>query len=76
MLFRSEGAKAWAEHLGLPRAPSAAASLFGEVLSLAGELGAMDRLGLGTETRPEEETIVRRGLMSAFTEKKNNCSEI
>ncbi|MDN5848922.1 MAG: hypothetical protein L0H63_04690 [Nitrococcus sp.] len=65
-----EGAAAWAEALGLACAPFAIAGLFGEVLSLAGELGAMDRLGLGTETCPEEETVVRQSLECSFAEKR------
>ncbi len=64
-----EGATFWAEELGLPQAPSAMAGLFGEVLSLAGELGAMDQKGFGIETRPEEEIAARRSLESAFAKK-------
>lgn len=64
-----EGAAVWAEQLGLPQAPSAMASMFGEVLSLAGELGAMDQKRLGNETRPEEEIIARRSLEATFTRK-------
>ena len=64
-----EGAAFWAEQLGLPQAPSAVAGMFGEVLSLAGELGAMDQKCLGNETRPEEEIVARRSLEAAFTRK-------
>lgn len=64
-----EGAAFWAEQLGLPQAPSAMASMFGEVLNLAGELGAMDQKFLGNETRPEEEIVARRSLEVAFTRK-------
>ncbi|WP_186415541.1 MULTISPECIES: hypothetical protein [unclassified Pannonibacter] len=64
-----EGAAFWAEQLGLPQAPSAMASMFGEVLNLAGELGAMDQKCLGNETRPEEEIVARRSLEAAFTRK-------
>lgn len=70
LLPDAEGAAAWAEELGLPQAPSAMASLFGKVMSLAGELGAMDQKGLGTETRPGEEITVRWSLEDAF--EKNN----
>lgn len=61
-----ECATLWTEELGLPRAPSAVATLFGEVLSLASELGAMDKKCLGTEARPEEEIVARRSLEAAF----------
>ena len=64
-----EGAAFWVEQLGLPQAPSAMASIFGEVLSLAGELAAMDQKCLGNETRPEEEIVGRRSLEAAFTRK-------
>lgn len=64
-----EGAAFWAEQLGLPQAPSAMASMFGEVLSLASELGAMDQKRLGNETRPEEEIAARRSLEAAFERK-------
>ncbi|HEL5054261.1 TPA: hypothetical protein UL921_001675 [Stenotrophomonas maltophilia] len=62
-----EGAASWAEQLGLPQAPSAMTSMFGEVLNLAGELGAMDQKCLGNETRPEEEIVARRSMEAAFT---------
>jgi len=65
-----EGAAVWAEALGLACAPSAIAGLFGEVVGLSGELGAMDHLGLGTDTRPGEETVVRQSLESSFAEKR------
>ena len=64
-----EGAAFWAEQLGLPQAPSALASMFGEVLSLASELGAMDQKRLGNETRPEEEVAARRSLEATFARK-------
>lgn len=64
-----EGAAFWAEQLGLPQAPSAMASMFGEVLSLASEIGAMDQKRLGNETRPEEEIAARRNLEAAFARK-------
>lgn len=64
-----EGAAVWAEQLGLPQAPTAMASIFGEVLSLASELGAMDQKWLGNETRPEEEIAARRSLEAAFARK-------
>lgn len=70
-----EGASVWAEELGLPQAESAVAALFGEVLSLAGELGAMDQNGLGTETRPEEEFAARRNLETAFAKKNEELSQ-
>ena len=59
----------WAEQLGLRQAPSAMASIFGEVLSLARELGAMDQIDLGSESRPEEEIFARRSLEAAFARK-------
>tara|TARA_E500000305_G_scaffold108525_1_gene111123 strand:+ start:15831 stop:19769 length:3939 start_codon:yes stop_codon:yes gene_type:complete len=61
-----EGAASWAKQLGLPQAPSAMACMFGEVLSLASELGAMDQKRLGIETRPEEEIAARRSVDAAF----------
>ncbi len=61
-----EGAALWAEQLGLPQAQSVVASKFGEVLSLASELGAMDQQRLGNETRPEVEVAVRRSLEATF----------
>lgn len=64
-----EGAAFWVEQLGLSQAPSAMASIFGEVLSLASELGAMDQKRLGNETRPEEEIAARRSLEAAFARK-------
>ena len=64
-----EGAAFWAEQLELPQAPSAVASMFGEVLSLASELGAMDRKHFGNETRPEEEIAARMSLEAAFASK-------
>lgn len=64
-----EGAAFWAEQLELLQASSTVASMFGEVLSLASELGAMDRKCLGNETRPEEEIAARRSLEAAFASK-------
>lgn len=69
------GARAWAEELGLPQAPSSIASLFGEVVSLASELGAMDQKGLGTETRPEEEITARRSLEIDFASKRDELTK-
>ncbi|MBW8320976.1 MAG: hypothetical protein K0M49_05310 [Arenimonas sp.] len=63
------GAAFWTEQLGLPQAPSVMASIFGEVLSLASELGAMDQKRLGNETRPEEEVAARRNLEATFARK-------
>ncbi|WP_202943910.1 hypothetical protein [Methylovorus glucosotrophus] len=64
-----EGAAFWAEQLGLPQAPSVMASMFGEVLSLASELGSMDQKRLGIETRPEEEVAARLSLEATFARK-------
>lgn|GEM_PF-694402 len=64
-----EGAAFWAEQLGLPQAPFVMASMFGEVLSLASELGAMDQKRLGNENRPEEEVAARRSLEATFARK-------
>ena len=61
-----EGATFWAEQIGLPQAPSVMADMFGEVLSLASELGAMDQKRLGNQTRPEEEVAARRSLEDTF----------
>lgn len=61
-----EGATFWTEGLELPKAPSMVAAMFGEVLSLASELGAMDQKHLGVEDRPEEEIAARRSLEAAF----------
>src|SRR3546814_17188436 len=65
-----EGAAFWAEQLGLPQAPSVMANMFGAVLSLASELGALDQKRLGNETRHEEEIDARRSLEATF-EKRN-----
>ena len=70
LLPDAKGGAAWAEGLVLKRASPAVADLFGEVLSLAGELGSMDRLGLGAKTRPEAEILVRRRLETFFAEKR------
>lgn len=40
--------------------------MFGEVLSIASELGAMDQKRLGNETRPEEEVAAHRSLEAIF----------
>ena len=64
-----EGAAFWAEQLGLPQATFSLASKFGEVLSLASELGAMDQRHLGIENRPEDEIFARQNLEYAFAEK-------
>lgn len=69
-----KGATAWATELGLPQNPSGLAGLFGEVVSLASELGAMDQRGLGTEGRPEEEIAVRRKLEKDFARKYNELT--
>jgi hypothetical protein len=74
LLPDAEGATAWAAELGLPQAPCAVAGLFGEVMSLAGELGAMDQKIFGTETRPEEEVATRRRLESAFAGKNEEMT--
>ena len=65
-----EGARIWAENLGLPQAPSTITNQFGEVWTLAGELGAIERLGLGTKRRPVAEAIVRQNLEFTFAEKQ------
>lgn len=70
-----EGAAIWAEQLGLPQAPYAIASMFGEVLSLANELGAMDQKRLGIETRPEEEIATHRSLEAAFAQKYEELTQ-
>lgn len=70
-----EGAAFWAEQLGLPQAPFAMGSMFGEVLSLASELGAMDQKRLGNETRPEEEIAARRSLEAAFERKYEELTQ-
>lgn len=75
----AEGATAWVDELGLRQAPSAIAGLFGAVLSLAGELGAMEKKGLGTEARPKEEITARRSLEAAFagkSEELNRCLDV
>lgn len=64
-----EGAASWTEQLGLSQEPTAIASIFGEVLSLASELGAMDQKRLGSETRPEEEVAARQSLDATFARK-------
>ena len=76
LLPNVKGATAWAEELGLPQSPSATAELFGEVVSLAGELGAMDQKGLGTETRPEEEIAARRKLEIDFSGKNDELTHL
>ncbi|WP_244491112.1 hypothetical protein [Paramesorhizobium deserti] len=70
-----EGAAFWAEELGLQQASSAVAVLFGEVTSLAGELGAMDQKGLGTEIRPEEEIATRRKLDTGFVRRRDELTK-
>ena len=65
-----ECAVIWSNHLGLENSQSGVAGHFGEVLNLVGELGSMERLGLGIECRPEEEIVGRRTLEAAFVEKK------
>lgn len=69
-----QSAAGWAEELGLPQASSAIAVLFGEVVHLASELGAMDQKGLGTETRPEEEITARRNLDIDFSSKRDELT--
>ncbi|MCL8382942.1 hypothetical protein [Xanthobacter aminoxidans] len=69
-----QGAVGWAEELGLPQASFAIAVLFGEVVSLASELGAMDQKGLGTETRPEEEISAHRILEIDFARKHDELT--
>ncbi len=64
----------WAEFLGLPYASSETAGLFGEVLSLSSELGAMEQQGLGNELRPEQEVFARRSLSSTFTTKNEELT--
>jgi hypothetical protein len=66
----AEGATTWVDKLGLPHAPSLIAGLFGELMGLAGELGAMDQKRLGIKTRPEEEIAALRSLEIAFTRKR------
>lgn len=70
-----EGAADWAEVLGLPQASSAVVVLFGEVMSLAGELGAMDQKGLGIDGRPEEEIAIRQKLDIDFTRKRDELTK-
>ncbi len=74
LLPDAKGATAWAEDLELPQAPSAIADLFGEVLSLTGELGQMDQKGLGAETRPEGEIAARRSLETVFSRKNGELT--
>jgi hypothetical protein len=74
LLPDAEGATAWTEDLGLPQARSAIAGLFGEVLSLAGELSAMDQKGLGTGARPEEEIAARQSLETVFARKNEELT--
>lgn len=69
-----EGAFLWAEQVGLPQAPFVMASIFGEVLSLASELGAMDQKRLGNESRPEDEVDARRCLETSFARKRDELT--
>ena len=64
----------WAEFLGLPYASSETAGLFGEVLSLSSELGAMEQKSLGNELRPEQEVFARRNLSSTLTLKNEELT--
>ncbi|MCY4441175.1 MAG: hypothetical protein OXE53_13315 [Deltaproteobacteria bacterium] len=64
LLPDAEGGASWLTHLGLKSSASGTADLFEEVLSVAGELGSMDRLRLGLEGRPHEEIDIRRELAS------------
>ena len=74
LLPDAKAAVVWAEQLGLPYAPSETAGLFGEVLSLSSELGAMEQKGLGNELRPEQEVFARRSLSSTFTTKNEELT--
>lgn len=71
----AKGAIAWVDELGLQQTPSAIAGLFGEVLSLASELGAMDQRGLGTETRPKVEIGIRQNLEAEFILKRKELTQ-
>ena len=64
----------WAEFLGLQYTPSETAGLFGEVLSLSSELGAMEQKGLGNELRPKQEVFVRRSLSSTIATKNEELT--
>ena len=64
LLPDAKGGASWSVHLGLKSSASGTADLFGEVLSVAGELGSMDRLQLGLEARPQEEIDIRGELVS------------
>lgn len=75
LLPNVEDAAFWSEQLGLPQAPYAIASMFGEVLSLANELGAMDQKRLGNETRPEEEIATHKSLDAAFARKYEELTQ-
>lgn len=70
-----EGATGWAKELGLPHASTAVATLFGEVVEIASELGAMDRKDLGTGIRPEEEIAIRRKLDIDFARKRDELTK-
>jgi hypothetical protein len=73
----SEGSSVWTANLKLARASSQMLGLFREVLSLAGELGAMDILELGAdESRPEAEVIARRTLEAAFDDKSSPAVQL
>ena len=74
LLPDAKAAVVWAEQLGLPYAPSETAGLFGEVLNLSSELGAMEQKGLGNELRPEQEVFARRSLSSTFTTKNEELT--
>lgn len=69
-----KGAIAWVDGLRIQQAPAANSILFGEVLSLAGELSAMDQRGLGIGGRPEEEIEVRQSLEAEFAAKRNELA--
>ena len=66
-----DGAMVWVEDLEMPCLPAGLICLFGEVVSLASELNAMDRLGLGTPARSEEERETHQNLEILFSQKRD-----
>jgi len=68
------GAK-WADQLGLQKTSSVLANLYSEISGLASELGSMEQIGLGAQTRPYDEIAVRRCLEVAFERKSEELTQ-
>ena len=76
MLPSPESGVAWLDDLGMEKLRAETADTFQEVLNLAAELGAMDRLGLGLGNRASEEISVRQALQTSFNEGQRNLEQL